>query len=426
MKSKSGLISILIIIVSASLPYATADTPNAIRVTGKGLSLYDARQDAVRQALQVSVQQLVVAQRVVQNDKLVLDKISSTMNGFVTRFTPIRVYSEMGQYVVEADVYVSGQRLENFLGSVKGSRMTVDSESILAAVQGELSKQKNDAEMIAAMLRDAPTRALEVGRPQLEIDREGSERIRFRAYVQWSPSFLRTLKQSLKQLGARRIRCTYDSGERECMPSTSSLMICFTKRFDGLSLSVRGSLRDVQHDCWRIAPSNLSPLGSPVGVAGVPWRRDTVIANCDEVKCVLPGRFAVVALADGKKLGLGRIPPERDYGVDGRMSFVIDWQKVLNDTAGYDTLTVMFNEDRVEVSGILAARDLEGVQNIDLIPVMEFVMADAPSIPAWETIPSFFDTAFPILRIRVNDAMTRFIDELAAEQIVSTTSQPSQ
>jgi hypothetical protein len=47
---------------------------------------YEARQYAVRQALQQTVEQLVISQQVVRNDKLVMDRIISTMNGFVSLF----------------------------------------------------------------------------------------------------------------------------------------------------------------------------------------------------------------------------------------------------------------------------------------------------------------------------------------------------
>jgi type IV secretory pathway TrbF-like protein len=88
-------------------PTITAqDKDKTVRVLGHGVNVSEARQDAIRQALQETMKQLVVVDRAVSADAIIRDKVLSTMNGYVEHFSEIKIVKEDGNVTVEADVTV--------------------------------------------------------------------------------------------------------------------------------------------------------------------------------------------------------------------------------------------------------------------------------------------------------------------------------
>ena len=86
-------------------------------VRGEGPTFYEV-QDARGRALSKAMTQLVVAQRVVAGDELVVDKVMSTMNGFVNSFKLLSVNESDSWVDIQAETEVSESRIENFIGVV--------------------------------------------------------------------------------------------------------------------------------------------------------------------------------------------------------------------------------------------------------------------------------------------------------------------
>ena len=366
--SHAGVAAFLSSILIACLPgSALAQGETALRITGQGETSYEARQDAVRQALQMAVDQLVISQQVVENDRLTLDKISSTMNGFVSAFTPIRSYSENGIVFLEADIIVSQSRIENFIGWTKGARANISSDNILASVQAERLARTARAEMIAALFRDFPARSLESSPASFSLNPVNPDLIDYQVEVRWSPSFLRSLEEGLKTLGAEHVNCRkdpYSCGEGY---PPSSLMVCLVREGWRLS-SGSGYLRPIglginQADCYTIAPVDLSAFGSPQNGAG-----GLAHFACLSGVCA-PGGFAAALMAGGRLIDMA-------YSLDG---FVAGWE-----TRSYpapqasDHLTIILNTDPVRIQGSLPAERLEGVRAVDTLPLVAYLEHDPP------------------------------------------------
>lgn len=196
-----------IVLLCSSESFASAQTDTSVRVIGRGETTYEARQDAIRQALQQAVEQLVISQQVVSNDRLVLDKISSTMNGFVSEFTPVRTWVENGEMLIEADVVISQSRIENFIGLTKGSRVSISSENILAAAQAERLARTARSEIAIALLQDFPASVIEASPVSLSMNANDPDYVDMKATVRWSTQFLRSVEQGMNALGATRIDC---------------------------------------------------------------------------------------------------------------------------------------------------------------------------------------------------------------------------
>jgi hypothetical protein len=85
----------------AFLSDASAQSPNVtVFVTGSGPSIDDAKTDAIRQALQLTMRQLVIVDRVISGDTVVRDRVMSTMNGYIEQFTPKDIHRTNIGYAV--------------------------------------------------------------------------------------------------------------------------------------------------------------------------------------------------------------------------------------------------------------------------------------------------------------------------------------
>ncbi len=191
-------------LASLTLTAQDAARSTVVHVTGRGATRYDARDDAIRQALQMAVQQLVLAQRVVQNEKLVLDKVASSMNGFVNRFTPTAESDQGGQFTLEADVEVAASRIENFVGTSAGATAQIDTNSLAASIQAERASRRARSEVAAGLLFGFPQQTLVASSPKVALDKANPDIVALSSTIQFAPAFVRRLKEGLQALGASR------------------------------------------------------------------------------------------------------------------------------------------------------------------------------------------------------------------------------
>jgi hypothetical protein len=86
----------------ATLPYQVKGDTAMVEVTGVGANLREARMDAIRVALQRTMQQLVVVDRLIKDDKVVIDKIYSTLNGYIENFKELEVQHDANLVSIKA------------------------------------------------------------------------------------------------------------------------------------------------------------------------------------------------------------------------------------------------------------------------------------------------------------------------------------
>lgn len=360
-------LSLAVFLLVALAPAAGAQEESALRVTGQGESSYEAREDAIRQALQIAVEQLVISQQVVENDRLTLDRLSSTMNGFVSAFAPVRSYSENGSVFIEADIIVSRSRIENFIGLTNGARTEVNSDNILASMQAERLARVARADMVAALFRDFPDRALEAGPVSLSLNPANPGLVDFRTEVRWAPRFLSSLQEGLKALGAHHVNCgldPYSCGEGY---PPHSLMVCLMHgdwRFSSGSSYLRPvSLGSTDADCYTLAPVDLSVFGTPQNGEGGLARFACIAGVC------VPGNFAAALTEGGRLIDIG-------YSQSG---FLAGWElRQYPQPESSPHLTLLLDTRSVVISSSLPAERLEGVRAVDTIPLIAYLEHDPP------------------------------------------------
>jgi hypothetical protein len=133
-----------------------------VTVTGTGITIDAARTDAVRQALQQTIVQLVVVERAIRNDRLVRDSVISTMNGYVEEFHEKSVRKEDSEFLIDADVTISASRIENFIGVASGGSASLNGSSLLAEANREAAQRKARGEIFDRLLRGFPSELLDV------------------------------------------------------------------------------------------------------------------------------------------------------------------------------------------------------------------------------------------------------------------------
>jgi hypothetical protein len=171
-----------------------------VHVTGRGDSELSARSDAIRLALQQTMSQLVIADRVVQGDRLLRDTVLSTMNGFVNRFEPIRTYREGQEIVTEANVSVSSARIENFLSAVTGTSASVRGSDLSAGVQAQLLAVQARAEILWRLFAGYPGKAISVKIEKVGVSETDPNLIAVDYSLTTDPNFVASLKQGLRAL----------------------------------------------------------------------------------------------------------------------------------------------------------------------------------------------------------------------------------
>jgi hypothetical protein len=390
--------------------YASAASTTTIRVAGEGATIYEARQEAIRQALQIAVRQLVVAQRVVSNDKLVLDKVSSTMNGFVNRFTIVKAEKIRGNLKIEAEVEVSDSRIENFVGGVSGSRTTVDTDNVLASIQNEKLLREARGQVALSLFGDFPGRAIKASPVKLSLAPDNPDDLIYQTELQWDPVFLKTLTGSLKAIGAKRKVCTNEYkpvGNCGHYPEYPTLFVCFAQRasfntfnstyhreirtdLDYIDQHFLSRRRDLNHHyedyetdrfpvCWAVEPADTSLFRPPAdGVSLVAVNENQTVAD---------GVFAAAIVGNNTPIqvqgspisavepGNPRVPgpcQPKNQGYEVSPAFLILWEG--------PHLTMIFNTAPCSINGRFKSSVLDSATlTLDVVPMVVRYTGDYPS-----------------------------------------------
>lgn len=428
-KMKRAIVATCAIILFLAAPagYAAAQGDAAVRVTGRGETAYEARQDAVRQALQQTVEQLVISQQVVKNDKLVMDRIISTMNGFVSQFAPVRTWTEKGSVLIEADIVVSETRITNFVSLTKIGRTAVNSDNILAAAQAEKLAQKTRGEMLAALFQGFPGRApLEASPLSIAMNKADPDFLDVETTVRFAPGFISSLRAGLKTLGAKspmelcRGVPYFDPyyNLSPCRHPPNSVMICF-KSHDSHIYHYSRSELDREADCLTLPDVDLRVLGYVPYADERPspppdYKGDAESYYDAWTQTAVP----YVLLVSGEKplQFRNRLQAATKYygflnnkysAYETNVLFNLNWHT--DPVSGRrDQLDILIRTQKVKVDGKVAVDDIEGVNQIDAVPMLhdgKYELGD-------DGLPDLLAEDFPIRRITDPDDYKSFINEL--------------
>lgn len=194
-----------------SVPGAHASNANNVEVTvtGTGSTIDLARSDAIRQALQLTIRQLVVVDREISRNAVLRDRVLSTMNGYVERFVVQSETRADAGFSVKAKITVSASRIENFIGIVASEGGAINGEGLLAEqarrhaqAQADLLKRKARGEIFDNILRSFPSKAMAVRTLGIGLSDTNPDELRIAVEISPQPSFVSALEGTIKALSA--------------------------------------------------------------------------------------------------------------------------------------------------------------------------------------------------------------------------------
>ncbi len=214
-------------------PVTTPPPNKTVHVIGHGATTSEARTDAIRQALQQTMQQLIVVDRAISNDDVTRNNILSTMNGYIEAFNETHSFVENRQYAVEADITVSASRMVNFIGITKGGSASVSGQSIAANRDSIAANRKVKGELFDRLFRGYPADDLDIAIKKVSLPENDIDHLYIDFAIRFSPAFINSLKSGLAAIAEHRTRNAYgrektfaptinpQCGLKTCSPETT-------------------------------------------------------------------------------------------------------------------------------------------------------------------------------------------------------------
>lgn len=212
-----GLLQLMAwIAISCAIPAWGSTT---VEVTGEGSSRYAAQMNAVRNALQAVVKQIVVADREVRNDQLVLDRITSSANGYVESFVALREERLDSNYRIQARVTVSESPIVDYLQHSGDNSSKVSGDSIAVEVTRERENREFRTRLLSRALQGYPHSAVQVRSKGVRPDPNTPEILYVDVEYTLRPEFVEAFRST-----AQSVSCG-----RDATPETCPTVLCFTK-----------------------------------------------------------------------------------------------------------------------------------------------------------------------------------------------------
>lgn len=191
---------------------AEAQTENiTVIVTGSGTSIDEAKTDAIRQALQRTMKQLVVVDRAIEGNQLLRDKVMSTMNGYIERFQEREIKRDGTNFTLTAEISVSASRIENFIGiitgvsgPIEGSRLLAERNQRIAQAEAqartEVLQKQARGEIFDRLFRGFPSDDIEVQTQSVRLSPADPNIVQIEIRYQYKAGFVSALEATLKAL----------------------------------------------------------------------------------------------------------------------------------------------------------------------------------------------------------------------------------
>lgn len=317
----------LAILLLASHNLVMASTASTLEVEGFGDSIGEARMDAIRNALNQTVRQLIITDRRIENQELVLDRVLTTANGFISNFRLLESHLlEGGTVRIRAKVTVATRQIENFIAYGDFDSSTVDGESLFAEAQRQQMQTRMATQILNRALSGYPAYAHDIELKSIR-PRSGSS---FEMTIDIQPvsSFFESLKQTIAAISVdtmhRRFSRRESYGLREIAydVDTKAPMTCVAE----------GAHGEPPWLFWTRADCGVLPEGSYPGGTLKDQSPEPVllIALLDRKGQTLhdPPGCAAVTWSDGSRFMLGSFfdvkdDPERRFIPGGTRRLVI-------------------------------------------------------------------------------------------------------
>jgi hypothetical protein len=182
---------------------------DTVRVLGRGATRWAARNDAVRQALQQRVRQLVIADRAIAGDSLLYDNTVSTLNGFVESFDVISERIEDKEVQLDTKIVVGTGEITRYIARRKTpTGAAIDGDGLLARVQATRLASEATARIVSRLFNGFPEFAVNLLIDDVQPDPSDREKAIVSGRVSIDEDFIRQFEDGLASL--KQESCTDD------------------------------------------------------------------------------------------------------------------------------------------------------------------------------------------------------------------------
>lgn len=182
-------------------------------VSATGETRQAAREEAVRTALQATVSQLVITDRLVEDSEVVRNEIFATQNGFVTAFEVLEHdVSEYGEHELRARVRVSEDTILNYVALREGSESEVDGASLYAEVRRSAEQQEVLGSMVDRFARGYPWDVVSLELTAIQPVAGRNDRVRAEVTAESEPEYFIAFQQFLERVAVMSYQTSVNFG----------------------------------------------------------------------------------------------------------------------------------------------------------------------------------------------------------------------
>jgi hypothetical protein len=191
-------------LLALAILLAPAAAHAQIRVESTGATVEEAKQRAFESAVQQGAGVLILKETEAINQEVVRNDIIAYSSGFVEKFEIKKQWSENGRVRLITDVWVSDSKISERLKSISRDGKNIDGRQIVARSQTLFQEQVSSDKIFKTIIKDYPTRAVEVQIGNVKSLDRSNTLISIEATLGWSESFLISLADALEKTSLNR------------------------------------------------------------------------------------------------------------------------------------------------------------------------------------------------------------------------------
>jgi hypothetical protein len=253
--------------------------PTAIRATGIGLTVEEAKENAFRQAIENRVGVLVLAEREIQSYRVLRNEILSYSAGYVDDYTIVSQEQVGKKWAVTADVWVSSSKLTSRIISSDAANGKIDGKRVSDSLNSFVKQKKKEDMLVSKILAGFPENALivKLKDTELKFDEDRNAKVKINFETSWNQGYLDSLQEVLTLINAENQKAigsvivTQKSTKAVSIQSKrfeisdKRVFEKFSARFADRQVVVRMKLKNgskvIHEDCWKL-PDTYSRVDS--------------------------------------------------------------------------------------------------------------------------------------------------------------------
>lgn len=228
----TALFSLVLLVFVSTLGYTEEpEKTEKVLITGIGVDIDKAKQNAIRNAVERVIGAYVVSDTIVKNSQLLKDEILSYSGGYLKEMKIIsQGQNEDGLFTVQIEAVVISTKLKRKLESLNIATKKIEGESLFGEAVSKINEQKDASSLLKETLSKFPQAAYETtfGKPEIKTinSTKNTAEVIIPLTIRWDAKFIAELKDIISKVSTE----TYESERIKSF--LYSYVVCFsTKKY---------------------------------------------------------------------------------------------------------------------------------------------------------------------------------------------------